>query len=71
VAGVVDASKNRTARLLFKLAVEMSMMMNILAANMDVDDTTLGKLHGKCVQNVKRSVGSVNFEDVYRFQKDR
>nr|WP_245590481.1 hypothetical protein [Aneurinibacillus terranovensis] len=47
------------------------MMMNILAANADVDETTLGKLRGKCVQDVKRSVGSVHFEDVYRFQKDR
>jgi hypothetical protein len=71
VAGAVDASENRTARLLFKLAVEMSMMMNILAANVDIDETTLGRLRGKCVQDVKRSVGSVNFEDVYHFQKDR
>jgi len=71
VAGAVDASENRTARLLFKLAAEMSMMMNILAANVDIDETTLGKLRGKCVQDVKRSVGSVNFEDVYHFQKDR
>ncbi|TEB07764.1 hypothetical protein Psch_01319 [Pelotomaculum schinkii] len=69
--GAVDASENRTARLLFKLAVEMSMMMNILAANADVDETTLGNLRRKCVQDVKRSVGSVHFEDVYRFQKAR
>lgn len=71
VTGAVDASENRTARLLFKLAVEMSMMMNVLAANVDIDETTLGRLRGKCVQDVKRSVGSVNFEDVHRFQKDR
>ena len=71
MTGAVDASENRTARLLFKLAVEMSMMMNILAANVDVDETTLGKLRGKCVQDVKRSVGSVHFENVSRFQKDR
>ena len=41
------------------------MMMNIVAANVDVDETTLGMLRGKCVQDVKRSVGSVNFEDVH------
>lgn len=71
ITGAVDASENRTARLLFKLAVEISMMMNILAANVNIDETTLGKLRGKCVQDVKSSVGNVNFEGVYRFQKDR
>ncbi len=71
VSGAVDASENRTARLLFKLSVEMSIMMNILAANVDVDETTLRRLRGKCVEDVKRSVGTVHFEDVFRFQKER
>jgi hypothetical protein len=47
----------------------MSMMMNILAANVDVDEAMLRRLRGKCVNDVKRSVGSVTFEDVVKFQK--
>jgi len=69
MTGMVDSLENRMARLIFKLAVEMSMMMNILAANADVDENTLRRLRGKCVNDVKKSVGSVTFEDVARFQK--
>ncbi|MBA1335556.1 MAG: hypothetical protein HPY66_1181 [Firmicutes bacterium] len=69
MAGVVENSENRIARLLFKLAVEMSMMMNIIASNAEVDETLLQRLRGKCVNDVKKSVGSVTFEDVVRFQK--
>ncbi|ARP50211.1 MULTISPECIES: hypothetical protein [Eubacteriales] len=69
MTGMVDSLESRMARLIFKLAVEMSMMMNILAANVDVDEAMLRRLRGKCVNDVKRSVGSVTFEDVVKFQK--
>lgn len=69
MAGVVENSENRIARLLFKLAVEMSMMMNIIASNAEIDETLLQRLRGKCVTDVKKSVGAVTFEDVVRFQK--
>lgn len=71
MSGIVSTSENRTARLIFKLAVEMSMMMNILASTADIDEETLRKLRGKCVGDVKRSVGTVTFEDVVKFQHDR
>jgi metal-responsive CopG/Arc/MetJ family transcriptional regulator len=69
MSGIVSSSENRMARLTFKLAVEMSMMMNILATTADVDENTLRRLRGKCVNDVKKSVGSVTFEDVVKFQK--
>lgn len=69
MAGVVESSENRMARLLFKLSVEMSMMMNILASNAEIDENLLQRLRGKCVADVKKSVGSVTFEDVVKFQK--
>ena len=69
LSGIVESSENRIARLLFKLAVEMSMMMNILASTADVDENTLRRLRGKCVSDVKKSIGAVNFEDVAKFQK--
>ena len=34
--GSIQSSESRTARLLFKLAVEMDMMMNLMAVQMDV-----------------------------------
>ena len=69
VSGAVQSSENRIARLLFKLAVEMSMMMNVVAAGADVDDIRLARLRGKCVDNVKRSIGAINFDEVLRFQR--
>ena len=69
LTGMVDSLENRMARLLFKLAVEMAMMMNILAANAEVDETLLRKLRGKCIDDVKKSIGAVTFENVVRFQK--
>ena len=69
VSGAVQSSENRIARLLFKLAVEMSMMMNVVAAGADVDDISLSRLRGKCVDDVKKSIGAVNFDEVLRFQQ--
>lgn len=69
MTGMVDGLERRMSRLIFKLAVEMSMMMNILSTTADVDENTLRKLRGKCVEDVKRSVGSVTFENVASFQK--
>ena len=70
ITGTVQVSEDRIASLLFKLAVEMSMMMHILAANLDVDNQTLDRLRGKCVQDVKRSIGSVDFKRVTNYQKN-
>lgn len=69
MSGIVSTSENRIARVMFKLAVEMSMMMNILASTADVDENTLRRLRGKCVSDVKKSIGSVTFEEVANFQK--
>jgi metal-responsive CopG/Arc/MetJ family transcriptional regulator len=69
VSATVQSSENRMARLLFKLAVEMSMMMNVVAAGADLDDISLRRLRGKCVDDVKKSIGAVNFDDVLRFQR--
>ena len=69
VSGAIESSENRMARLLFKLAVEMSMMMNVVAAGADLDDVGLKRLRGKCVEDVKRSIGAINFDEVLRFQR--
>ena len=58
----IDNSENRTARLLFKLAVEMDMMMNLMAVQMDVPAETLEKLRAQCVRNVKATNGSISYK---------
>ncbi|MDL2234113.1 ribbon-helix-helix domain-containing protein [Ruminococcaceae bacterium OttesenSCG-928-L11] len=69
ISGAVGISEKRLARLLFKQAVELSIMMNVLAAVADVDEPTLRRLRAKCVEDVKKSNGSVSFEDAVKFQK--
>ena len=63
-------SDNRTSRMLFKLAVEQAMMMNILAANYDIEPETLSRLRGSCVQEVKRLNGSFSLEDAVDWQRE-
>lgn len=67
--GTLQDSEGRTARLLFKLAVEISMMMNVLAAGMEISEEDLKKLRARCVADVKKSNGSISLTDAVRFQK--
>ena len=46
----VQLSEDRISRLLFKLTVELSMMMNVLAIGLEIDDTQMDRLRGQCVQ---------------------
>ena len=59
------------ASLLFKYAVELAMMMHVSAANFRVDEDTLSRLRGKCVNEVKRVNGQISFDDAVRYQKGK
>ena len=58
-----------SCRLLFKLAVEQDMVMNVLAAGMEIPDEQLKALRGRCVQNVKKTSGSISLDDAVRYQR--
>lgn len=66
---IVAESDNRQNRMLFKLSVEMAMMMNVLAANSEIDEESLIRLRGECVKEVKRLNGSFSFDDAVDWQK--
>lgn len=65
----IKATEERIARLMFKQSVEMDMMMNVLAYGMEISDDTLRDLRGHCVQNVKKTNGSVTLEKAVEFQR--
>ena len=65
---IASESDNRVSRMLFKLAVEQAMMMNIMAANYDIDPGTLSRLRGSCVEEVKRLGGSFSMKDAVEWQ---
>lgn len=64
----LENMENRMARLLFKVAVEQSMMMHVVAGTNDVDEETLSSLRGMCVQECKKVNGVISFEDAVRYQ---
>ena len=67
--GVVRSGENHICRMLFKLAAETSMMMNILAAGLDISDETLRQLRARCVREVKQTNGSISFKDAVDYQR--
>ena len=52
-----------SCRLLFKLAVEQDMVMNVLAAGMEIPDEQLKALRGRCVQDVKKISSRISLDD--------
>lgn len=65
----LNLSEDRLARLLFKLSVEMSMMMHVTAACYDIDESTLLRLRGRCVQELRELGGRIDLEKALKFQK--
>ncbi len=66
----IQVTEDRLAKLLFKLSVEMSMMMNIIGAQFEIDDITLDKLRGKCIADIKSSIGTLNLKEIIRYQSE-
>lgn len=69
IRATVQDTENRIARLLFKQSVELDMVMNVLAAGMEISEDTLQDLRGHCVRNVKKTNGSVTLEKAVEFQR--
>ena len=61
--GTIQSSENRIARLQFKLTVEISKMMNVLAAGLEIDTSQLDDLRWRCVQEIKKVNGTISFKD--------
>ena len=59
----VKCSEDRISRLLFKETVEISMMMHVLAMGLEVNTDQLDALRWQCVQEVKKTNGSITFKE--------
>ena len=70
VKGIVDESSNRMGRLLFKMAVELAVTENILAAVCEVDQQELERLRNQCIQQIRKTNGMISFDEALRWQKD-
>ena len=69
LSGMIGDTENRMARILFKLAVEMSMLMHITASQIfEMSDSEIERLKKFCVDEVSRLNGRISFESAYRYQ---
>ena len=69
IDGTLKMTENRQSANLFRLSVEMSMMMNILAAGLEINDEELRSLRGRCVQQVRKTRGKISMEEAIKFQQ--
>lgn len=66
---IVAESDNRQNRMLFKLAVEIAIMQNLVASSQEIDPLSLERLRGECVKEVGRLNGTFSFEDAVNWQR--
>ena len=70
VKATIAGTEQRLSRLMFKVAVELGKISNMLAAVNDIDDETLRQLQAMCVNEVRRINGIISYEDAVEFQKE-
>lgn len=71
VKASVDCLGDRMGSLLFKIAVELDMLMHITAAGYELDGDILKRIRGRCVDEVKRLHGRISLDDAYRYKHER
>jgi len=69
LSGMLGGMEDRIARIIFKLAVELSMTMHIIAAQNEIEEETLTRLRGFCVEEVKRLNGKISFDRAWQHQQ--
>ena len=70
VKATIAGTEQRLSRLLFKVAVELGKISNMLAAVNDIDDETLRQLQSMCVNEVRKINGIISYENAVEFQKE-
>ena len=71
VQGTLDSFENRMATLLFKMAVELSVLNRVTAATVDVEELNLTRLRGRCVEDVKRINGCISFDQAVKDEENK
>lgn len=67
--GTMQTTENRMSNTLFRLTVEMSMMMYILAQGLEITEESLQILRARCIKEIKSTKGKIRFENVIESEK--
>ena len=65
----VHESEERINRMLFKMAVELSVAMNVVASTVDVPKVEIERLRGDCVKIIKRLNGTMTYDMASDWQR--
>ena len=65
---IMRDSENRQNRNLFRIAVELGMLMNVMAATHDIPEDALVKLRGDCIEEIKRINGTLSLDTAVKWQ---
>ena len=65
---IMRDSENRHNRNLFRIAVELGMLMNVMAATHDIPEDALVKLRGDCIEEIKRINGMLSIDTAVKWQ---
>ena len=71
IQGTLDSFENRMATLIFKMAVEISVLNRVTAATVDVEELNLTRLRGRCVEDVKRINGCISFDQAVKDEENK
>lgn len=69
LSGMIGDSENRMARILFKLATELSMLLHVTASQYDITEDEIDRLRKFCVDEVSRLNGNINLKTALRHQR--
>ncbi len=69
VKAASDENTKRITRILFKLAVEMAIMNNLVAASLNLNEEQINILRHECEREVRKLSGDFNMNDAIRWQK--
>lgn len=62
---IIEESDHRTEKIVFKLAVEIAMMMHLIARSQNVSQEDMDWLRAKSIEDIKGTNGTLKFDDIY------
>ena len=69
MSGMIGDAENRLSGIVFKLAVEVSMMLHVTASQSNIAESEIANLRKFCVDEVSKLNGRISFENANRHQK--
>ena len=69
IQSTIHSYEDRSARLLFKIAVELSLLNHIIASTNCIEPNSVDKVRKMCIDDVKSINGIVDLKDAVEFQR--